>query len=38
MTILSHILSLAFYALGATFYVVQLSLIVRKERCKSKDL
>ena len=38
MTVLSHILGLAFYALGATFYAVQLTLIVRTERSKSKDL
>ena len=38
MTVLSHVLGLAFYALGAAFYGVQLWLIVRKERNKSKDL
>ncbi|MCW3100469.1 MAG: hypothetical protein JWL77_6087 [Chthonomonadaceae bacterium] len=38
MTLLSHILSLAFYTLGAAFYAVQLTLIVRKERNKSRDL
>ncbi len=38
MTVVSHILSLAFYTLGAAFYAVQLCLIVRKERNKSKDL
>ena len=38
MTLLSHILGLAFYASGAVFYVVQLTLIVRKEHNKSKDL
>jgi hypothetical protein len=38
MTLFSHILGLAFYTLGAAFYGVQLWLIVRKERNKSKDL
>lgn len=38
MVLAYHLLGLAFYTLGAAFYGVQLTLIIRKERNKSKDL
>jgi hypothetical protein len=38
MTHTSQIPGLAFYTLGAAFYAIQIYLIWRKERNKSKDL
>lgn len=38
MTHISQIPGLAFHTLGAAFYAIQIYLIWRKERNKSKDL
>lgn len=38
MILAYHLLGLACYTLGSVYYGVQLSLIVRKQRDKSKDL